>query len=138
MEMHQPPASSPGVSGGGAGSPRMSFELKPRSARGIMSRTAFRCCPPFVLALASFAALCLLSLSPRAGSPVAAVFPPWAGLSDIVRALETVDVRLVRTGAFENVVILEQGTAGTPSRLRGAGAWLVLDGVALSACLSGL
>lgn len=106
-----------------------------RTVRVAALRSIGRYVPPIALAIATFAALCLLSLSPRSGSPITAIFPPWFGLADIMRALETTDARLIRTGALEQIVILEQAASDMPARLREAGAWLVLDGNALSACM---
>jgi hypothetical protein len=90
---------------------------------------------PAVLAAASFLLLCALSLSPRPGSPLVAVFPPWLDASEVFGRVASAGLRPVRLGAFETIVVTDALTADDAGRLQRAGAWLVLDARVLASCL---
>lgn len=91
---------------------------------------------PLALAATSFLLLSALSLSPRPGSPLVAVFPPWLNASEVFQRVASAELRPVRLGAFETIVVTDALTDDDARRLRGAGAWFVLDARALTSCLS--
>jgi hypothetical protein len=87
----------------------------------------------FTLAAAAIAPLgvaCLCALAPPPAGPVAAVFPPWwSGARAFAAAAAAGPV--ARIGAFGFIVI---AAPAERSRLRAAGAWLLLDPRAAGAC----
>lgn len=71
-------------------------------------------------------------------APVAAVFPPWWSASDAVAAAGAVG-RIVRLGSVRFVVVVtSEGAVGQfgdiATRLRAAGAVLVVDPLVLGGC----
>ena len=58
--------------------------------------------------------------------PVLAVFPPWWGALDSVRAVAAAEGRLMRPGAWPGLMMVQSDDPALAARLREAGAWLVL------------
>jgi hypothetical protein len=89
----------------------------------------------FATVLSAVAPLPLLGAWAPAAGPVAAVFPPWwTQARALAAAGEVGDV--VRFGAlpFIVVVVPAAGTTRPGAGLRHAGAWLLLDPLALGGC----
>lgn len=89
------------------------------------------------LALLFVSALVLASAALMPGPAtrqVAVLFNPLAPQSAVAGALAAADVRLVRNGATDAIVVVELGETGSTGSLYAAGAWLVLDAVAAGGC----
>jgi hypothetical protein len=69
------------------------------------------------------------------GAAVAAVFPPWWSAERSFAAAASTGGAVVRTGAWSNILVVKPGEADLSDRLYAAGAWLLLDPLALDACL---
>jgi len=92
--------------------------------------------PALALLLTSALALGGANLQPAANAgQVAAIFSPAAGPAEILRAVAGVDGRLVRTGLFDNIVVVALGPARAATELYAQGAWLVIDPIGLGSCL---
>ncbi len=87
---------------------------------------------PLVLGALSLWVALHAAAAPTDG-PVAALFPPWWGMSDTVLAASGAG-QVVRAGALPFIAVVAQ--ADRPA-LRRAGAWLLLDPLALAGCLQG-
>lgn len=87
---------------------------------------------PLALLLGSLLVAFGIASRPADHGAVAAVFPPWWSGTDAVRAAVGAGP-VIRFGGLPFIVIVmtERGGAG---RLRRAGAWAVLDPVALGGC----
>jgi len=89
------------------------------------------------LAVAGALLLALLASRPATpGQQVALVFAPWAAPEAAVGAVAALDGRLVRAGTFGNVLVAVFDRPTSLASLRGHGAWLALDPLALGGCLS--
>ncbi|MGJ5007799.1 hypothetical protein ACQR05_08505 [Bradyrhizobium oligotrophicum] len=101
----------------------------PQSSRPWLNATA--------LLIASFVAVAALSLQVRAGSEVVAVaFPPWWSAQHAMLAAASADAALVRTTAISSLLVVRPGEHDGSARLREAGAWLIIDPQAVSACFA--
>ena len=69
-------------------------------------------------------------------SQVAAVFPPYAKSTDVMRAVARAGGRMVRTGIADYVVVVALDADASPARLYEAGAWLVVDPLTAGGCLT--
>jgi len=93
--------------------------------------------PAILLLVASLLGTAWLGLRSGSGigAPVAAVFPPWWDSERIFAAAASTGGAIVREGIWSNILVLNSADADLPRRLRGAGAWLLLNPKALDACL---
>ena len=91
--------------------------------------------PPVTTALAGFVAVAALALSPPAAGPVAALFAPWLSGDEVLHRVAAADAAIVRWGALDSVVVVGSERPDLSNRLRAAGAWLVVDPVAIAGCL---
>ena len=87
-------------------------------------------------AAVSFFAVARIGLEPRDPSQgVGVIFAPWTGAdAAFVRAVEA-GGRFVRFGGLPFIVVVMPEAADYAERVRAAGALLVVDPVALAACL---
>ena len=74
------------------------------------------------------------TMGPLPGQPVAALFPPWWSASEAFAAAASAHATIIRRGAWPTLVIAAAAGPDLSKRLRGAGAWLILDARALGAC----
>jgi hypothetical protein len=75
----------------------------------------------------------LLTVQPDRNGAIAAVFPPWWSASrSLAAAAEAGDV--LRGGAFSFVLIVTSQRPGLDSRLRAAGAFMLIDPLDLAGC----
>ncbi|WP_315753976.1 MULTISPECIES: hypothetical protein [unclassified Bradyrhizobium] len=101
----------------------------PPSSRAWLNATA--------LLIASFVAVAALSLQVRMGSEIVAVaFPPWWSAQQAMLAAASADAALVRTTTVSSLLVVRPGEHDGLARLREAGAWLVIDPQAVSACFA--
>ena len=92
--------------------------------------------PAFGLALTTTLLLLVLGLRPGpAGSAVAAIYPPGTTSAEAFARVVAAGGTPIRGGAFANIMIARADDDILPSRLRAHGAWLVVDAIALAACL---
>lgn len=90
-----------------------------------------------VLMVVNFVALAALSFQPQAGSQTLAVaFPPWWDTRHTFLAAASADVAIVRETAFPSLLVVKIDDNASAIRLRAAGAWLILDPVAVAACIN--
>ncbi|MBX9740717.1 MAG: hypothetical protein K2X62_11615 [Beijerinckiaceae bacterium] len=78
-------------------------------------------------------AITIATHSSPAGDSAAAIFPPWWSGAKAFEAAAT-SGQITRLGAFPFVVVVRSDDPGLASRLRDAGAVLVLDPVQLALC----
>jgi hypothetical protein len=91
--------------------------------------------PALALLVVSAVAIASASLVPGpTARQVAVLFNPLASQAAVVAALAETDVRMVRNGATDSIVVVELGRTARPADLYKAGAWLVLDAVAAGGC----
>jgi hypothetical protein len=89
------------------------------------------------LLIASFVGVAALSLQVRHGRDiVAAAFPPWWSTQQVMLAAASADAALVRTTALSSLLVVQLNEHDGLARLRNAGAWLVIDPQAVSACFA--
>jgi hypothetical protein len=89
------------------------------------------------LLLASFFAIAVLALQPRAGAEVVAVvFPPWWDQQQTLAATASAEAAIVRTTAVPSVLVVRPSDHLGLARLRDAGAWLAVDPRAIAACFT--
>jgi hypothetical protein len=81
-------------------------------------------------------AVLLATVAVPAGPFVAVVMPPWSDGQAALSAVARADGALVAPGGRPWIVIAHGRDSGFPSRLRQAGAWLVLNHALLSGCMS--
>jgi hypothetical protein len=87
---------------------------------------------PLTIAFASLLAAFAIASRPGDQGPVAAIFPPWwSGLQSVSAAARAGPV--IRFGLLPNIVIVMTERGGAAA-LRRAGAWAVLDPLALGGC----
>jgi len=89
------------------------------------------------LSLGALYATARVGLKPRdPGNGVAVVFAPWtAADATMLQAVEA-GGRFVRFGGLPFIAIVIPEDMNYPSRILGAGAWLVVDPQVIAACLS--
>lgn len=90
--------------------------------------------PAIAIGLASLIALGVIRLAPAEGQPVAVIFPP--GISADAALLRTAAAGglIVRTGAWEGLVVARSEAPGFAAALYRAGAWLVLSAADAVGC----
>ncbi|CCD94571.1 conserved hypothetical protein [Bradyrhizobium sp. ORS 375] len=89
------------------------------------------------LLVASFIGVAALSLQVHPGREIVAVaFPPWWSGQQAMLAAASADAALVRTTTFSSLLVVRPGEHDGLARLREAGAWLVIDPQAISACFT--
>jgi hypothetical protein len=90
------------------------------------------------LLMVSFVALASLSLRVGPGTEVVAVsFPLWWSAQQRLAAAASADVAIVRLTGVPAVVVARAGDEGGIARLRRAGAWRVINPVAIAGCFAG-
>jgi hypothetical protein len=77
-----------------------------------------------------------LALAPKSGAPVAVIAAPWAEDGAALRIVAKADGTLLDAAHGGGVAIATSAGDDFVGRLYESGAALVLDGAALSACLS--
>ncbi|MCK1718270.1 hypothetical protein [Bradyrhizobium sp. 141] len=88
------------------------------------------------LLIASWIVIASLSLQVRPGAALVAVaFPPWWGTQQVFLAAASANAAIVRTTAIPVLLVVRPDDHDGLTRLRQAGAWLMLDPQALAACL---
>jgi hypothetical protein len=110
--------------------------IEPDALRSPEERFTWRALRPAgATALVAALALAALAAAPRADAhAVAAIFAPGATWPAIVDAIDAVDGRIVRVGAFANIVVVESERSGMAAGLRAHGAWLVVDPIVVGGC----
>ncbi|MGJ5208083.1 hypothetical protein [Bradyrhizobium sp. HKCCYLR20261] len=107
----------------------MSGATIPSSSRAWLNAIA--------LLIASFVGVAALSLQVRPGREIVAVaFPPWWSAQQTMLATASADAALVRTTSLSSLLVVRPGDHDGLARLREAGAWLIIDPQAVSACLT--
>ncbi|MGJ4998534.1 hypothetical protein ACQR0Z_29190 [Bradyrhizobium sp. HKCCYLS3077] len=107
----------------------MSGATIPSSSRAWLNAIA--------LLIASFVGVAALSLQVRPGREIVAVaFPPWWSAQQTMLATASADAALVRTTNLSSLLVVRPGDHDGLARLRAAGAWLIIDPQAVSACLT--
>ncbi len=107
----------------------MSGATIPSSSRAWLNAIA--------LLIASFVGVAALSLQVHPGREIVAVaFPPWWSAQQTMLAAASADAALVRTTSLSSLLVVRPGDHQGLARLRKAGAWLVIDPQAISACFS--
>ncbi len=91
--------------------------------------------PPVGLAVAGLLAVTGMTLAPSDEGPVAALFAPSLSRTEVMLRVAAADASLIRHGAFDGIVVATADDPGLARRLRNAGAWLVVDPLAIGACL---
>lgn len=91
-----------------------------------------------VLAMAVASALPFgwLEAQPSDGRDVAAIFPPWIGAAEAVGKVAQAGGAVVRMGISGNIVVAHGDDPAFADRIGRAGAWLIVDPVALGGCLA--
>lgn len=77
-----------------------------------------------------------LAVLPQPGSPVAVIAPAWTESAAALRIIAAADGAVLEASANGSVAIAHSDAADFVTRLYQAGAALVLDGAAMSRCLS--
>lgn len=101
------------------------------------STTRLNFLPPLLVGLAVVCTPLLALAEPVQGNQVAAVFPPGWTHRDVLLASASADQTLIRFGSLANIGIVEISSESDMTRLRQAGALLLLDPQALGGCLIG-
>jgi len=78
----------------------------------------------------------VLALTPKPGAPVAVIAAPWAEDGAALRIVAAADGTVLDTARDGGIAIAAPAADDFVARLYQSGAVLVLDGAALSACLS--
>jgi hypothetical protein len=90
-----------------------------------------------VLLVVSWLAIAGLSLQIRPGAEVVAVvFPPWWNAQRAFLASASADAAIVRITVVPSLLVVRPNRDDGLTRLRQAGAWLVMNPQAIAACLS--
>ena len=88
-----------------------------------------------ILLAASFVTIAALSLRVSPGTDVVAVsFPPWWSAERSLAAAASAKVAIVRLTGLPALVVVQTGGREGIARLRAAGAWLVVNPVAVASC----
>lgn len=88
------------------------------------------------LLVTSWMLIAALSLQVRPGAELVAVaFPPWWGTEQVFLAAASASAAIVRTTAIPVLLVVRPDDHDGLTRLRQAGAWLMLDPQAVAACL---
>ena len=90
------------------------------------------------IALACFGLLWVsaLTLSPRMGEPIAAIYPPWISSASAFAATVSADTDEIRgIGGWGNVIVAQSSDPAFIERLRHSGALLVLRASSVAGCL---
>lgn len=88
-----------------------------------------------LLAFSAFATFAVTLGSPKEGSQMAVVAPPWYSMGETVSLVVAAGGRIVETGGFGNVLVAASDDPRFSSELYQAGAWLVVDPIRLRGCL---
>lgn len=89
-----------------------------------------------VLLAAGWIALAILSLQVRPGAAVVAVaFPPWWSTQQVFEAAGSAKAAIVRATALPTLLVVRPDDHDGLAQLHDAGAWLVMDAQAVSACI---
>jgi hypothetical protein len=93
--------------------------------------------PALLLLAASTFGTGWIALRPpeQAGAPVAAIFPPWWDATRSFAAAASAGASIVRPGAWPAILVVTAPDAGLSRRLHAAGAWFLVNPMALAACL---
>jgi len=93
--------------------------------------------PALLLLLASSLGTAWLELRPpaTAGAPIAAIFPPWWDADRTFAAAASAGSAIVRAGALGNIVVVAAEGDDLPRRLSEAGAWFLVNPIAVGGCL---
>ena len=84
---------------------------------------------------AGWIALAVLSLQVRPGATVvAAAFPPWWSTQRVFQAAASANAAIVRATALPTLLVVRADDHDGLTRLHEAGAFLVMDARAISAC----
>jgi hypothetical protein len=75
-----------------------------------------------------------LALAPRPADPVTVLVPPWAAAGEAARVVAAADGALVATARAGRIAIARSADEDFVSRLYRAGALVVIDARAVSAC----
>jgi len=87
------------------------------------------------LLIAGWITLAILTLQVRADATVVAVaFPPWWSTQQVFRAAGSAEAAIVGLTALPTLLVVHPDDHDGLVRLHQAGAWLVLDAQAVSAC----
>ena len=78
----------------------------------------------------------VLALTPKPGAPVAVIAAPWAEDGAALRIVAAAEGTVLDTARHGEIAIAAAAGGDFVDRLYRSGAVLVLDGTALSACLS--
>jgi hypothetical protein len=90
-----------------------------------------------VLLVLSWFAMAGLSLQTQPGAEVVAVvFPPWWNAQRAFLASASADAAIVRITAVPSLLVVRPNRHDGLTRLRQAGAWLVMNPQAIAACFS--
>lgn len=88
---------------------------------------------PVALCVVSLVAAMGIAVQPRPDGPIAAVFPMWWSEADSFAAASTAGAP-VRFGTLPFIVVVMPADDAAAERLQQAGAWLLLDPIALGGC----
>jgi len=87
------------------------------------------------LLVAGWIALAILTLQVRPGATVVAVvFPPWWSTQQVFEAAASAQAAIVGATALPTLLVVRPDDHDGLARLHEAGAWLVMDAQAVSAC----
>jgi hypothetical protein len=87
------------------------------------------------LLAAGWIAIAILTLQVRPGAAVVAVaFPPWWSTQRAFEAAGAAKAAIVRATALPTLLVVRPDDHDGLARLHDAGAWLVMDAQAISAC----
>lgn len=87
------------------------------------------------LLLAGWIALAILTLQVRPGAAVVAVaLPPWWSTQQVFEAAGSAKAAIVRATALPTLLVVRPDDHDGLAQLQDAGAWLVMDAQAVSAC----
>ncbi len=90
-----------------------------------------------LLLLAGFIGVAALSLQVRPGTEIVAVaFPLWWDTQQAFAAAASADAAIVRVTAIPSLLVVRPDGVRGLSRLHEAGAWLVIDPLAIAACFA--
>jgi len=88
-----------------------------------------------VMVVASAMPIVWIQAQPRDGADVAAIFAPWATREGAFARTIAAGGIVVRQGTTDTILVVHGGNPGLIDRLYAAGAWAVIDPVALGGCL---